>query len=289
MCSMLVKEAISYYRHNSSSVFCTLLDATKAFDRVNYNKLFRLLVNRDIPSTFTRLLLNMYTNHKTRIMWNGACSELFPVRNGVKQGGILSPILFCVYFDSLICRLVNISKGCYMGHICLAVLAYADDVVILAPTASAMRTLLALCDEFASEFDVKFNGKKSKCILFPPVGQHQESNIKPVFSIGGNVIDYVDSWPHLGHILHNRNGDSEDILHRRNVLIGQANDVICYFAKLSSVVKLNLLYTYCSSLYGSEIWDLNSPELAAIGVSWRKALKRLWNLPLGTHAQVLYA
>ena len=43
-----------------------------------------------------------------------------------------------------------------MGHVCLAVLAYANHVVILAPDASAMRHLLSLCDEFAAEFDFKF-------------------------------------------------------------------------------------------------------------------------------------
>jgi hypothetical protein len=71
MCTMLVKEAISYYRNNSSPVFCTLLDATKAFDRVNYNKLFKLLSDRNIPPLVIRFLLKMYTDHNTRIMWNG--------------------------------------------------------------------------------------------------------------------------------------------------------------------------------------------------------------------------
>ncbi len=48
----------------------------------------------------------------------------------------------------------------------VGVLAYADDIVILAPTPSSMRSLLKICDSFASEFDVKFNSIKSKCLLF---------------------------------------------------------------------------------------------------------------------------
>ena len=46
MCIMLHKETISYYVKNQSSVFCTFLDASKAFDRVHFCKLFRLLVKR---------------------------------------------------------------------------------------------------------------------------------------------------------------------------------------------------------------------------------------------------
>ena len=64
-----------------------MLDATKAFDRVEYCKLVRLLVCRDLPSAWLRLLLNVYTKSSTRIAWNGICSAMFLVENGVKQGG----------------------------------------------------------------------------------------------------------------------------------------------------------------------------------------------------------
>ena len=64
---------------------------------------------------------------------------------------------------------------------------------------------------------------------------------------------------------------------------------MCYFSKLGPIIKTNLLYSYCSSLYGCELWDQCSPQLSAIGVSWRKGLKRLWNLPYNTHGHILYA
>jgi hypothetical protein len=51
----------------------------------------------------------------------------------------------------------------------------------------------------------------------------------------------------------------------------------------------SLLYSYCSSLYGCELWKLGSPEIEAVGVSWRKALKRVWGLPFRTHSDILYA
>ena len=289
MCTLLVKETVNYYTHNSSSVYCCLLDATKAFDRINYNKLFNLLIHRNLPSVVVRLLINLYTTHKLRIMWNGAFSEIIYVKNGVKQGGILSPILFCVYLDNLILSLVNSGVGCYMGHICLSVLAYADDVVILAPTASAMRKLLAICDGFANDYDVKFNASKTKCILFQPACCNKMScNAKPVFSIQNNNIEFVDSWPHLGHIINNKLNDCDDIINRRNILLGQINDLLCYFGKLNPVVKTSLLYSYCSNLYGCELWDLTSTQLSAIGLAWRKAMKRVWLLPLGTHAHACY-
>ena len=73
-CTMVLNETLSYYADNGGSVYCTFLDATKAFDRVNYIKLFKLLVDRLLPPIIFRLLLNKYTSHVCRVSWNGVCS-----------------------------------------------------------------------------------------------------------------------------------------------------------------------------------------------------------------------
>ena len=66
--------------------------------------------------------------------------------NGVKQGGIISPILFCVYSDDFLLLLAKSEVGCFIGYWFIGALAYADDIVLLAPTASAMRAMLHSCE-----------------------------------------------------------------------------------------------------------------------------------------------
>ena len=70
-------EAVSYYINCGSSVYCTLLDATKVLDRVDYCKLFRILIDKKLLTVCIRLLANMYTNHVTRVAWNGVPSCSF--------------------------------------------------------------------------------------------------------------------------------------------------------------------------------------------------------------------
>lgn len=142
MCTLVLKETISYYVKNQSSVFCTFLDATKAFDRVHYCKLFRLLIKRKLPSCIVRTLINLYTSSEVRILWAGLTSDFFVVSNGVKQGGVISPSLFCIYMDDLLVRLSQCGVGCFIGFNFVGALAYADDIVLLAPT--AMRRMLAV-------------------------------------------------------------------------------------------------------------------------------------------------
>ena len=76
-----------------------MLDASKAFDRVKYCKLFAALLELDMFPIVLRLLLFMYTNQSFRVKWRNTSSDQFSVMNGVKQGGVLSPILFAVYTD----------------------------------------------------------------------------------------------------------------------------------------------------------------------------------------------
>jgi len=102
---MIVKESIAYYLHNSSSVLCTFLNALKAFDRVHYCKLFKLLISRQVPACIVRVLINFYTSNYVRVSWCGILSEYFLAVNGVKQDGVLSPVLFCLYVDGLLVKL----------------------------------------------------------------------------------------------------------------------------------------------------------------------------------------
>ena len=92
---------MNYFRKNKSNVYVMLLDATKAFDKVNYVKLFYQLIDRGLNPFIIRCLLYMYTHQCLNVSWNKFQSKYFPTTNGVKQGGVLSPILFSVYIDEL--------------------------------------------------------------------------------------------------------------------------------------------------------------------------------------------
>ena len=165
-CTYSMLETVNYYNLNKSNVFVLMLDASKSFDRVNYCKRFGELLKRDISPIVLKLLLYMYTSQTLRVVkWGHTVSNYFTVRNGVKQGGVLSPLLFAIYTDSLLKRLEESGVGCHMGGHFTGALAYADDITLISPSMSGLRTLTKVCEEYATGFEVTFNGKMSVVVF----------------------------------------------------------------------------------------------------------------------------
>ena len=115
------------------------LDASKAFDLVDHGKLFSKLLQRGLPYPIVRFLVNWYSSQRLKVRWGNSLSDPIGVSNGVRQGSVLSPILFSVYLDDLLEDLSQSGVGCYWGHMFVGALCYADDLVLLAPCASALR------------------------------------------------------------------------------------------------------------------------------------------------------
>jgi len=152
-------------------------------------------------------------------------TDYFTALNGVKQGAVLSPILYCVYVNDLLLILSKAGVGCFIGLHVVGALAYADELVLLAPTASAMLKLLAICEDYAREYNISFKALKSKCLVALP--KNCCNTLKKVndctLYIDGTMIDLVPSFSHLGHLITSDSDDGEYITMRKHSFKGQVN------------------------------------------------------------------
>ena len=95
------------------------------------------------------------------VRWGSTYSCWYQILAGIRQGGILSPILFAVYIDPLITQLRNSGLGCTLHGDFYGCLVYADDVLLLTHTVYSMQIMLYICDKFAENFDIKFNSSNA--------------------------------------------------------------------------------------------------------------------------------
>ena len=283
-CTFVVEEIVHYYRSNESNVYATFLDASKAFDRVRFDKLFELLIDKGVCAVVARLQAFMYCNQECRVKCSHEVSHNFRVCNGVKQGGVLSPLLFNIYIDVLLERLANSGQGCHVGKMFAGCLAYADDVVLLSPTVDALENMLKICEKYSVDFSIMFNTSKSKLLVF------SENPTDVNVNFQGNTIRQVKSETHVGHLMSN----SPHIQERRvsqacKTLIGQFNLLSVKLGFYSPEVLYSLFQNYCMSLYGCQLWDYsNESVLASVFVTWRKCVRNIFSIPYDTHCHLVH-
>ena len=204
----------------------------------------------------------------------------FFVSNGVKQGGILSLILFNVYMDQLSVKL-NASKiggyiGGDIGGVLVNHLCYADDICFISLSSAGMQQLLNICDTYAKEYDLLYNGSKSYSLCFKP-----KCSIfnRPVFTLNHLNIPTVNQSKYLGIII-SENNCAHDLKRQMCKLYANVNMIIRKFSRCSPDVKCFLFKSYCSNLYCSILWyDCSKTALKTLRIAYNNSLRKLLGIP----------
>ena len=149
----------------------------------------------------------------------------------------MSPVLFAIYLDGLLDELSDSGVGCYWRWLFAGAFCYADDVVLLAPCASALRIMLTICDTYAKSHGLLFNTAKTQLICFR---SSTEFICNDIIFFGNTCLDFSNSVTHLGHRISHNLKDKEDILRAIKDLNRRANSVLYTFSFID-------IFTLCSS------------------------------------------
>ena len=292
MCTWLLVETISYFLKNGSEVFSCMCDMTKAFDLVKHSVLFRKLIDKGLSLVFVRLLLAMYALQTANVRWNSKFSEEFPLSNGVKQGAVLSAILYCVYMNGLFEKLRENKIGCWIAGDYLGILGYADDNFLLSPSIEGLQSMLKTCEEYAEEHNLIFSTdpdpakSKTKCMAF----LLKERSLEKL-TLCGNPLGWVNHGKHLGNKITNDISGlmKQDIIEKRAKFIARNNELCQEFYFAHPRTKLHINNVYNSHFYGSPLWDLCCQETSMISNSWNTSFRKMFDIPRDSHRYLVEA
>ena len=286
---LILKETIyNYIASKKERVYGLFVDLSKAFDNVDHFQLGQILLQSKIPPDIVLFILHYLRNQEARIVWNGEMGEYIPVEKGVRQGGILSPLLFKLYIDDVLNEISAGGDGCKFGVLQMNILAYADDLVLLARSRSQLGRLYKILEKGMNERKLLINKNKSKCIVFDKCsGNIMEDNIE----ICDTMFEVVKKYKYLGHIIQNNLLDLEDVEYRLNAFYGKFNWLFRNFKNVSIDVFYFLFKSFCVPDYGLPLWNLGEIVKRQIfktfEVAFSKSLKRMLGVPLSTSSHAV--
>jgi len=133
------------------------LDMSKAFDKMNHYALFIKLMEKKLPNEILNILEQWFIISVTCVKWNGHVSHFFRLLAGVRQDGVLSPFLFASFIDSVVDKVRATNAGCYLSSVCMSIILYADDILLIAPSINALQCLMAVHEKELLYLDMHVN------------------------------------------------------------------------------------------------------------------------------------
>ena len=268
------KFTIDHFIQNGSSVFAAALDISKAFDRVNHNKLFKSLYKAGLPYGILQILVCWYNKLFVTVRWNGHLSNCFKVSCGVRQGGILSPSAFNLFINLFITELRFKGVGCTVGGIYLGCILYADDIILLSSSVSGLQHMLNTCFEVSVKLSMNFNCLKSQCIVF---GTAVKYKIQPMM-LGSNFINWVSSIKYLGVCLLSGKSCKFDT----DVIIRSfycaCNNIFSHTNNTDQLLQLKLQESYCLPVlsYASQVISVTKQQGKQLNAAWNAVYRRIF-------------
>ena len=126
-------ESLKKQKNSRKTYFCCI-DHAKAFDYVDYNRLWKILKEMWIPDHLTCLLRNLYAGQEATVRTRHGTTDWFQVSKGVRQGCILSPCLFNLYAEYIMrnAGLDETQAGIKILRKNINNLKYVDDTTLMA-------------------------------------------------------------------------------------------------------------------------------------------------------------
>ena len=287
-------------REQQKPLYIAFIDLTKAFDLVSRDGLFNILLKIGCPPNLYSMIRSFHDDMKATIQYEGSMSEPFNIKSGVKQGCVLAPTLFGIFFSLLLKHAFGTStEGVYMhtrsdGKLyniarlraktkirktTIRDMLFADDAAVTAHTEHGLQQLMDRFSHACRDFGLTISLKKTNVL-------GQDVDTPPVTTIDNYQLEVVHEFTYLGStITDNLSLDAE--LNKR---IGKAATTLGRLAtrvwenpKLTTKTKMAVYNASVVStlLYGSEAWTtyskqerkLNSFHLRSLrrilGISWK--------------------
>ena len=281
-------------QEQNKPLFLAFLDLTKAFDLVSRSGLFQLLKKIGCPPKLHSIIESFHTDMQSTVCFNGATSDPFPINSGVKQGCVLAPNLFGIFFSMLLFhafkdnedgiylhtrsdgKLYNLARlraKTKVRHVTIREVLFADDAAMATHTEEALQRLI---DRFAlacDDFGLTISIKKTEVM-------GQGTTAPPSIRIGSQVLNAVERFQYLGSTISSNLSLEPEIsstIAKASAAMSKLHKRVWSNNNLTVNTKMQV-YKACvlsTLLYSSESWTSYAAQERRLNTFHLRCLRRI--------------
>ena len=260
------------------------IDFKKAFDSVHRDSLWKIAELYGIPAKYINIIKNIYHNSSCYVKTQEGHTDYFGIETGVRQGCVLSPLLFLLVIDYIMRKAID---GAAHGMAwaqgqCLADLDFADDIALLANNRVNLQRMTNNLHDVASKVGLRISQEKTKTIQVRSSAQ----NVAPI-CIDNHPVEEVESFAYLGSVITSDGGADVDV----KVRIGKAAAIFRQMGRISNTssidqrIKMQLYNTIVlpTALYASETWKKTAVISKRLDVFHQRCLRKILKISYLDH------
>ena len=286
--SLIISEAQNEAKENSTPLKLVTLDACKAFDVVWQDSLLRKIFNIGIGGSLWTCIKNLYEGAQTKVKRSGHVSPPFEIRQGVRQGGILSTLHYKLFNNDLLVLLQKLRVGVSIGHIDCCAPTCTDDVALLAATIILLQIIASVVFYYICREHYTMNALKSAEVVLNDAYTTDEGTV----ILGDDWIDQSPSEVHLG-IDRNAKGQV-DIAARvqtgRRTMYAMMGAGAFGSSGVAPPLVAHLwkIYALPRMIYGLEVFSLSTDDIMQLEQLQRKVIRQIQSFPINTALTAVY-
>ena len=270
----VVRQVIEKATEYRTPVHLCFVDLTKAYDSVDRTALAAVLRSYGVPHQLVDIIQELHTDTRCHVRTADGVADNFQVKSGVRQGCVLSPLLFNCFMDRILREATEMmdgglyveystSGGLFLSYrdkttalTCIQDVLYADDLTMVAETRRELQHMLDVLDQACSRWGMTISTGKSKIFSVGVQLEHQ-----PCITLQGQVLEDVESFSYLGSEL----GQTAKVEREVAVRLEKASKVYQIWRQKE-----------CTCFVPSVSWGSPYGTCSEMQTSWRRPESCLW-------------
>ena len=273
-CRIIMEKHLQHQR----DLFHNFIDFKKAFDRVWHEGLWHVLRGFGIEEGLIQVIQALYNSASSAVLLNSDIGDFFKTTVGVRQGCLLSPVLFNLFLENIMREtLLDFHSTISIGGRPISNLRFADDIDLMGGSNQELQNLTDRLTARSGAYGMEVSSEKSKIMV------NSTKDTPANISMNGQQLEEVDAFKYLGSTLTKDGRSTTEIKTRISI----ATSAMARLTKIwrsrdiSFHTKMKLYKALIVSilLYGCESWTMTAETTKRVQTFETKCFRRLLGIP----------